>query len=59
MPTGLILMKGVERKNVLVINPNQQVGFMSRHDLYAINMNQERNCYSCREFEHLVRNYRN
>ena len=24
-----------------------------------MNMNKERNCYSCREYEHIARNYRN
>ena len=32
---------------------------MPRHDLYAIDMERERNCYSCRRFGHLVRNCRN
>ena len=31
---------------------------MSRHDLYAIDVDQERNCYSCEGFKHLARNCR-
>ena len=32
---------------------------MPRHDLYAIEVDRGRNCYSCREFEHIVRHYKN
>ena len=32
---------------------------MSRQDLYVINMDWERNCYSYGGFGHLARNYRN
>jgi len=30
-----------------------------RRDSYTINVNRERNCYSCRRFSHLARNCRN
>ena len=32
---------------------------MLRYDPYAMKVDHRRNCYSCREFEHLARNYRN
>ena len=30
-----------------------------RRNLYIINVNRERNCYSCGGFDYLVRNYKN
>ena len=30
-----------------------------RKDLYVMDINRDRNCYSCSEFEHLARNCRN
>ena len=35
------------------------VGFMPKYDLYTMDVDQGRNCYSCEEFEHLARNCRN
>jgi len=52
-------MKGVERTNVVIIHLNQRVRF-AQHNPYAIEVNRRnKNCYNCRRFGHLVRNYRN
>jgi len=59
MLTVPALMEGVERTNVVIVNPNQWTEFMPRQDSYAIDVNCSRNYYSCGGFEHLVRNYRN
>ena len=32
---------------------------MSRHNLYTINMDKGRNCYSCGSYGHIARNCRN
>ena len=32
---------------------------MFKYDLYTVDMNRERNCYSCRGFSYIARNYRN
>jgi len=57
------LMKRVERINAVVVrNPLQGQGSRGggiRRDSYAMEMNRERNGYSCREFGHLVWNCRN
>ena len=43
-------MEGVERINVVIVNPNQQAEFMPRYNIYTINVNRERNCYSGKGF---------
>jgi len=48
-------MKEVERINVVIVNPNQQAGFMPRYDSYAIDMDKERNCYNCGDFGYITR----
>jgi len=55
----LASMERVERMNVIIVNPNQWAGFIPRQDSYAIDVNYSRNYYNCREFGHLVRNYKN
>jgi len=50
-------MERVERTNTIMVN--QQSEFVLRYDLYAIDVNRERNCYSCEGFGHLERNCRN
>jgi len=45
--------------NAVVINPNQQIEFVLRYDLYAMEVDYGRNCYSCGRFRHLVKNCRN
>ena len=52
-------MERVERMNVIIVNPNQWAGFIPRQDSYSIDVNYSRNYYNCREFGHLVRNYKN
>jgi len=47
----------VERTNTVMMYPNQRVGFV-QHNLYAIDVDKERNCYSCGGFDHLVWNYK-
>ena len=39
-----------------MVNPNQYTGLMSRHNLYTIDVDRERNCYNCRGFGHIARN---
>ena len=52
-------MEGVERTNMVMVCSNQRTEF-AQYNLYAIDMDQEnRNCYSCGKFGHLVRNCRN
>jgi len=57
------LVEGIERTNVVLVrNPLQEQGGKGggiKRDLYTIDMSRGRNCYSCREFGHLVRNCRN
>ena len=56
----LALMKEVERTNMIMVNPQQQqTVFVPRCDLYTIYIDQRRNCYNCRGFGHIVRNFRN
>ncbi len=46
----------VKRKNAAIVNPQQQqVEFMTRYDIYAMNMDRERNCYNCEDFGHIAR----
>jgi len=57
------LVEGIERTNVVLVrNPLQGQGEKGggiKRDLYIIDMGRGRNCYSCGEFGHLVRNCRN
>ena len=54
--TGPAPMKRVERTNIVMVHPNQRVGF-ALHNLYAMEMDRgSRNCYSCRGFGHLAQN---
>ena len=41
-----------------MVKPNQYTGLMSRHNLYTIDVDRERNCYNCRGFGHIARNCR-
>jgi len=40
-----------------MVHPNQRVGFI-QYNLYTINMDRGRNCYSCGGFGHLAWNCR-
>ena len=52
-------MEGVEKTNAVIVCPNQRAGF-TQHSPYAMNMDYgNRNCYNCRRFGHIARNYRN
>ena len=43
---------------MVMVHLQQWVGFISRHDLYTMDMNQGRNCYNCRGFGHIVQYYK-
>ena len=52
-------MEEVKRTNMVIVYPNQRVGFV-QCNLYAMDVNQgNRNCYNCRGVGHLARNYKN
>lgn len=40
---GPALIKEVERTNIIIVNPNQWAGFISRHDSYTIEIDCSRN----------------
>ena len=44
---------------MVIVNPNQWVRFVLRHNLYMMEVDHSKNCYSCGGFEHLVRNCKN
>jgi len=56
VPVGPALIKEVERTNIVIVNPNQWAGFISRHDSYTIEIDCGRNYYSCGRFEYLAKN---
>jgi len=58
MLTRPISVEEVERTNTTMLNPNQYTGFMSRYNLYTMDVDRERNCYNCRDFGHITRSYR-
>ena len=45
MLIGSALIEGVEGTNVAVVHLNQLAVFISRQDLYAMNVDHGRNCY--------------
>ena len=49
--------KGVERANAVMACPNQRVGLV-QYNLYAMDVNRGRNCYSCKGFGYLIQNCR-
>jgi len=53
-------IEGVERTNTVMMWPQQRIGFAQRN-LYAMNVDRRENgnCYNCRGFRHLARNYKN
>jgi len=58
--TGPAPMEGIERTNVVVVRDvEQEVGVSLRRDLYAMEMDRERNCYACGGFGHMARHCRN
>jgi len=51
---------GVERTNVVIIRGLEQgMRAPSRRDPYAMEVDRERNCYTCGEFGHMARYCRN
>jgi len=54
-------MKGVEKTNAAMVRPQQQGAGPLQRNLYAMDVDrrENRNCYICRGFEYLARNYRN
>ena len=53
-------MEGVERINIVVVRgAGQGVGIPPRYDPYAIEIDRERNCYTCRGFRHMAHHCRN
>ena len=56
--TGPALMEGVERTNTVVVR-GQGVGIPPRRDSYAMEVDRERNCYTCGGFGHMARHCRN
>jgi len=58
--TGPVLMKGVERTNVVVVRGLEQgIGTPPRRDPYMMEVDRGRNCYTCRGFGHMAHYYRN
>ena len=52
---GPALMEGIERMNVVVVRRlGQRMGAPIRRDLYAMEVDQERNCYIYGEFGHMA-----
>ena len=53
-------MEGVERTNAVVVRgQGQGVGIPPRWDSFAMEVDRERNCYTCGGFGHMARNCRN
>jgi len=55
---GPALIKGVERTEAVMVYSQQRVGFAQRNP-YAMDVDKERNCYSCGEFGHMAKHCRN
>ena len=53
-------MEGVKKINTAMVTLQQRTGFPQRNP-YTMDLNrrENRNCYTCGEFEHLARNCRN
>jgi len=60
--TGPASIEGVERTNAMVLRKSrvgQSVRIPPRWDLFAMEVNQDWNCYACRGFRHMARHCRN
>ena len=52
-------MERIKRTNIVMVHLNQWAMF-ALYNSYAINVNRRnQNCYNCRGFRYLARNYRN
>ena len=51
-------MEEIERTNAVVVR-GQGAGVPHRQDLYAMEVDRERNCYACRGFGHMAHHCRN
>ena len=58
MITGPTLIEGVERTNAVMLYSQQREEVVQRN-LYAMEVNRERNCYTCRGFGHMAQYCRN
>jgi len=59
---GPALIEGVERTNAVVVRgqgQGQGVGVPPRRNPYAMEVDQGRNCYACREFGHMAHHCKN
>ena len=58
--TRLALMEGVERTNaVMVRGPGQGMGAPPKRDSYVMEVDRERNCYTCGVFGHMAHHCKN
>jgi len=58
--TGPALIEGIERTNAVVVRGSGQgAGVPPRWDPYAMEVDRERNCYTCGEFRHMACHCRN
>ena len=56
---GPTLMEGVERINAVMVRGQGQGMGAPRRDSYAMEVDRERNCYTCGGFGHMACHYRN
>jgi len=57
---GPALIEGIERTNAVVVRGSGQgVGIPPRQDPYTMEIDRERNCYTCRGFGHMAHHCRN
>jgi len=60
--TGPALMEGIKRTNIVVVRgqvQEQSVGAPPKRDLYAMEVDRRRNCYTCGGFGHIAHHCRN
>ena len=52
------LMEGVERMNAVILHPQQREGVTQRNP-YVMEVDKERNCYTCGGFRHMAQHCKN